>query len=299
MGADFTLSGEDRDMLRAYVTAKDHEQYDLLPQDVVSVHVTHCNLPQKLLDLRFDKHSTIDFVKQKLRTHIGTPVEHQRLWLRQDGRNICEMMDNSKMLGYYSVESGMEIHIIDTDPFSLSRGGGLTDTSLVEKYKMSDEAYDARKGTLREFIRNKKKENPNWKPSKTAGGLLGTGAPTGQEGTDPPPGPESVVGIEVGMRCQVAPGSRRGEVKFVGEVPEMKAGGFWVGVVFDEPVGLGDGTAKGVKYFDAETSHGSFIRGKNVTVGDFPERDLMDSDVEDEDGVGDDNKENENDEDEI
>ena len=48
-------------------------------------------------------------------------------------------------------------------------------------------------------------------------------------------------------------------------------------------------------------SHGSFLRGKNVTVGDFPERDLMDSDVEDDD-AGDDNKENENgedDEDEI
>ena len=86
--ADFTLSGEDRDMLRAYVTgtppflptllivsalisnpstlpclsltaAKDHEQYNLLPQDIVSVHVTHCNLPQKLLDLRFDKHTTV------------------------------------------------------------------------------------------------------------------------------------------------------------------------------------------------------------------------------------------------
>ena len=243
-------------------------------------------------------------MKEKLRTHTGTAVEHQRLWLRQDGRNICEMMDNSKMLGFYSVESGMEIHIIDTDPFSLSRGGGLTDTSLVEKYKMSDDAYDARKGTLREFIKNKKKENPNWKPSKTAGGLLGTGAPTGPEGAparDPPPGPESIVGIEVGMRCQVAPGSRRGQVKFVGEVAEMKAGGYWVGVVFDEPVGLGDGTAKGVKYFDAEPSHGSFLRGKNVTVGDFPERDLMDSDVEDDD-AGDDNKENENgedDEDEI
>jgi hypothetical protein len=28
---------------------------------------------------------------------------------------------------------------LDTDPFSLSRGGGLTDTSLIEKYTMSEE----------------------------------------------------------------------------------------------------------------------------------------------------------------
>lgn len=37
----------------------------------------------------------------------------------------------------------------DDDPFSLSRGGGLEDTSLVDKYRMTDEAYDNRKGTLR------------------------------------------------------------------------------------------------------------------------------------------------------
>ena len=54
-----------------------------------------------------------------------------------------------------------------------------------------------------------------------------------------------------------------------------------------------DGTAKGVKYFDADPSHGSFLRGKNknVTVGDFPERDLMDSDVDHDEDVGDDDKE--------
>ena len=54
-----------------------------------------------------------------------------------------------------------------------------------------------------------------------------------------------------------------------------------------------DGTAKRVKYFDADPSHGSFLRGKNknVTVGDFPERDLMDSDVDHDEDVGDDDKE--------
>ena len=51
-------------------------------------------------------------MKEKLRTHTGTPVEHQRLILRSDGRDICEMSDNKRMLGFYSVESGMEIYII-------------------------------------------------------------------------------------------------------------------------------------------------------------------------------------------
>ncbi len=55
------------------------------------------------------------------------------------------MADDTRMLGYYSVQSGNEIHIIDDNPFSLARGGGLEDVSLVEKYVMSDEDYAKRK----------------------------------------------------------------------------------------------------------------------------------------------------------
>jgi len=43
------------------------------------------------------------------------------------------MNDDSKQMGYYSVESGMEIHVIDNDPHSLSRNGGLDDVSQVRK----------------------------------------------------------------------------------------------------------------------------------------------------------------------
>jgi hypothetical protein len=74
------------------------------------------------LQIRFDLHTTIEDVKEKLRTHIGTPVQYQRLILKHNGTVITELYDNTKMLGYYSVESGMEIHIIDTDPYSLSKG---------------------------------------------------------------------------------------------------------------------------------------------------------------------------------
>jgi hypothetical protein len=84
-------------------------------------------------------HPQIADVKDKLRTHIGTHAEHQRLILKHDGNVIGELKDDTKMLGYYSVVSGNEIHVIDTDPFSMSRGGGLTDVSLIEKYRMDDE----------------------------------------------------------------------------------------------------------------------------------------------------------------
>ena len=69
---------------------------------------------------------------------------------------------------------------------------------------------------------------------------------------------------------------------FVGEVPGCGVG-YWVGVRFDEPVGKGDGTRAGKTYFDAAPKYGGFLRPNKVTVGDFPERDLLDSDDEDED----------------
>ena len=109
------------------------------------------------------------------------------------------MWDNTKMLGFYSVKSGMEIHIIDTDPFSLSKGGGLTDVSLVQKYTMSDEKYNERKGTMREYIKQQRELDPNFK--------VAAGKPKTTQVVDegPPPGPESVQGMNVGDRCQVIP----------------------------------------------------------------------------------------------
>ena len=52
--------------------------------------------------------------------------------LKDGGQPIAHMDDDSKMLGYYSVESGMEIHIIDTDPFSQITTKALEDTSQSE-----------------------------------------------------------------------------------------------------------------------------------------------------------------------
>lgn len=160
-------------------------------------------------------------MKEKFRTHIGTPPEYQQLILKDNGNFVCELADNNRKLGFYSVLSGMEIHVVDHDPFSLSRNGGLTDVSLVQKYTMSDDAYDKRKGTMRDFIRQQREKDPNFKlkPKSTA---------TESEPAKPPPGEESVSGIKVGDRCEVQPGGRRGSVKFVGEISEISAGGFWV-----------------------------------------------------------------------
>ncbi len=164
-------------------------------------------------------------VKEKFRTHIGTPVDYQQLILKDQGHVVGELADNNRKLGFYSVQSGMEIHIIDHDPFSLSRNGGLSDVTLVEKYKMSDEAYEKRSGTMREYIREQRKLNPNYKVGAKSGD------PTAPTEPKEVPGPESVEGITVGARCEVNPGARRGTVRFVGEIAEISAGGPWVSLI--------------------------------------------------------------------
>ena len=49
------------------------------------------------------------------------------------------------------------LHIIDTDPMSLSANGWLEDTSKVQKYEISDEAYAQRANTYHKFKEKKLK----------------------------------------------------------------------------------------------------------------------------------------------
>merc|ERR1712238_305467 len=107
----------------------------------------------------------------------------------------------------------------------------------------------------------------------------------------------SISHLIVGSRCQIQPGSRRGVVSYIGLVPELDtttslSPSYWVGITFDEPVGKTDGsvstrskgggagTSKSKSYFEALPKYGSFVRGKNVQVGDFPEIDDLNSDFE-------------------
>lgn len=106
-------------------------------------------------------------------------------------------------------------------------------------------------------------------------------------------------GVSVGRRCRVvevgggeaatrgrADEGRRGEVMYLGDVPEIPApggAGWWVGVRLDEPVGRNDGAIAGKRYWPAEAGgsqlkHGVFVRPERVHVGDFPPLDDLELD---------------------
>ena len=70
------------------------------------------------------------------------------------------MDDELKCLGYYSPKDGHELHVIDTDPFSITKQ--LEDLSQVEKYMMSDSDYDQLPNSYRKFVKNLRKNNPEF-----------------------------------------------------------------------------------------------------------------------------------------
>ena len=331
MASTGSVNNRDLLALQAYITANDATQYSHMAADTIMLDLTHSNLKQRHAEVRFDRHDNVSELRRRIHQKTGTPPSSQHLKIlrgisleRDVIFEIPPGADDAKMLGYYSLENGMTVHCVDVDPYSASRGGAYEDTSLVKKYRMTEEEYDQRKGTLRDWERRKKEKDPTFNLAKHARehremaeaqrqAKLGLPLPEGFEydsggkavrvehnepssalsamTKDESPaseehGPDSVSAIGTGMRCEVRPGGRRGAVAFVGEVPEIGGGGHWVGIIFDEPVGKSDGTVKGgQRYFSTDPGRGGFVRGKNVDVGDYPERDIMDefdSDSEDE-----------------
>lgn len=232
--------------------------------DSVLLRVTHSNLKTFSSEVRFSLESTVEAVKDKLWKKCGTAVNSMCLELYDDaGAKVADLSDNMRPFGFYSPLDGYRLHIIDLDPSSVTSGGWLEDTSLVEKYKISDEAYDKLDGTYRKF-----KEKLGPRSSSAHGPKMGDDYME-----------DICANIKVGDRCQVEAGEKRGVVKYVGRA-EALGPGFWVGIQYDEPLGKHDGLVKGTRFFQCPPLHGAMVRPDKVKVGDYPERDPFEDEEE-------------------
>eukprot|EP00249_Psilotum_nudum_P006676 c19972_g1_i1 orf=241-969(-) len=223
--------------------------------DTVTLHISHSNLKHHSSQLRFSLHTTIEAVKERLSRNSGTAVGAMLLELfDESGTKVCDMSDNFRVLGYYSPLNGYRIHIVDLDPTSVTAGGWLEDTSLVEKYTISEEAYNKREDTLRKFKEKSLAEDPSRNQQKMSEDYM----------------QDVAASIQVGDRCEIGPGAKRGTVMFVDKVDTLTPG-YWVGVMYDEPVGKHDGMVKGKRFFSCTPGHGAMLRPDRVKVGDYPE----------------------------
>ena len=163
-------------------------------------------------------------------THVGSNVSTMQLQLKDwDGSLVAHMDDDTKMLGYYSPEDGWTIHIVDTDVNSASAGGWLEDVSKVKKYTMSDEDYEKREGSYRAWKQAQIAKDPTWCLEKHMAEKRGEVWVPKTVIEDDEHMADEAKAIEVGARCEVNPGGKRGEVKYVGKVEGLPKG-WWIGV---------------------------------------------------------------------
>ncbi|KAJ0078501.1 hypothetical protein Patl1_22838 [Pistacia atlantica] len=223
--------------------------------------LTLTSKPSQLM-FAFSLQMSVESVKDKLWKKCGTSVDSMRLELYDDTNSkVSDLTDNSRPLGFYSPLDGYRLHVIDFDPSSVTSGGWLEDTSLVEKYTISEEEYRKRDGTFRKFKEKMQSQNSSAFENKISDKYM----------------EDLCANIKVGDRCEVDPGAKRGVVKFAGRA-ESLAPGFWVGIQYDEPLGKHDGIVKGIRYFQCPPLHGAMVRPDKVKVGDYPERDPFEED---------------------
>lgn len=311
------MNNHDLLAVRAYVTCRDNRVYDDVSQNTVIIDVTHSNLLQKHIEIRLSKSDLLDDLRTKIYRQTGTSFNHQHLHVYTDASRdnlVCEIPasfpGDKYPIGYFLSQHGMTVHVIDTNPHSISANRALEDVSLVPKFKLSDEEYNSREKTLRKWKNEQKEADPTFSLQRHAArhaalqeailsnkrGLpLPSGfifdsernqviaIPSSKENADDLEalyGPESIAHAVIGQRCQIRVGERRGSIVWTGMLHHDH--GYWVGIQLDEPTGKNNGTVHGTTYFTVDSNCGAFVRGPQVEVGDFPARDDMWDDSDDE-----------------
>ncbi|KAI1397803.1 CAP Gly-rich domain-containing protein [Hypoxylon fuscum] len=207
---------------------------------------------------------SISQLKRKLEPVTGIPISSQRISLKTASKETIPIEaadEDSTLLSGFPLSAYAELHIIDTRPASAKVN--FNDTSGVEKYVMPEDEYAKKSDSVLAWKRAEKlgRFNPD-APSLEKAKIEAFEFEIKNRG------------IEAGKRCRVGgDDSRRGEIKYVGEVKEIPGTiGAWVGVHLDEPVGKNDGSIGGTRYWGAESAlkHGVFVRPERVEAGDFP-----------------------------
>lgn len=189
-----------------------------------------------------------------------------------DASSYSEDKDRNTALVLFKITPFARLHIIDANPDSELADFNNVDENDDVGFKLSEEDYQKRSDSVLRWKQTQKlgKYDPEYNLAK-------------QRAIEEEA--KISTSIRTGDRCRVIniQGERRGTVRFVGKIKMLDDDeNTWVGVEFDEPVGRNDGLIDGVQIFSAKPKHGSFVKPKQVEVGDFPELDPFASDDDDE-----------------
>ncbi|XP_062860489.1 tubulin-folding cofactor B [Trichomycterus rosablanca] len=238
------------------------ESVTVITNPTVSVRLTS-TVSSFEANRRFNRGITIADFKSKLELITGCPMASMELQLFSASDKFLQNLDsNEALLGSYPVDDDCRIHVIDRYG---TMTGAFSDLSKVEKYEISEVAYEKRSDSLRNFKKNMKVGRFNEENVAKQDEMIAQKEENEKV---------ALASITVGNRCEVkAAGqpTKIGTVMFVGTT-DFKPG-YWVGVKYDEPLGKNDGSVNGKRYFECEPKYGVFVKPTTVTVGDYPEED--------------------------
>lgn len=191
--------------------------------------------------------------KSKLELITGGNAGTMRLELYSGDRLVSKLDGDERMLGSYPIEDGMRVHVVDQF---------VCLQEQVPKFELTQGEYDQKTDSLRNFLRNNKlgKYNEEEMARQEAERKC-------QEEEDR----RKLEAATIGARCRVTAKNspvRLGTVMYKGPIDGKP--GVFIGVKFDEPLGVNDGSANGKRYFECGPKYGSFVAAKAVEVGDFP-----------------------------
>ncbi|KAI1083904.1 CAP-Gly domain-containing protein [Whalleya microplaca] len=207
---------------------------------------------------------SISQLKSKLEPVTGVPPSCQRISLKTAANETIAVEaadEDTTTLSNFPLSAYAELRITDTRPAGARLN--LNDLSGVEKYVLPAEEYEKKTDSVLA-----------WKKAEKLGRFNPDAPSLEKAKIDAFESEIRSRGIAVGKRCRVGgDDSRRGEIKYVGEVKEIPGSiGAWVGIQLDEPVGKNDGSVGGTRYWGSESAlkHGVFARPERVDVGEWP-----------------------------
>uniref|UniRef100_A0A182QTR5 CAP-Gly domain-containing protein n=1 Tax=Anopheles farauti TaxID=69004 RepID=A0A182QTR5_9DIPT len=226
--------------------------------DVVTINISNSQNDTISFERRYSRSLTVAEFKTKLEPITGGSAATMRLELYSGERLVCQLDADDRPLGSYPLEDGMRVHVVDRCAASF----GLDGPDHVPKFELSADEYDRKTDSLRSFLRNNKLGKYNEEEMARQEEERKRQEAEAQRLLDETP---------IGARCRVTAKNspvRLGTVMYKGPIDGKP--GVFVGVRFDEPLGVNDGTVNGKRYFECDPKYGSFVPPKAVEVGDFP-----------------------------